>query len=132
MTEAIILFCTIFGTIITYLAFKNSTTDALKETKKLTLEKMEFLERLNTDLLKDLQEYGRSNQSFNSVFMQGLTLQQCIDILTKIKEGVLIDENYTALKKTKSKMRIDDIAKSIDIQIAQHSEVRTQFDYFIK
>lgn len=132
MTEAIILLCTIFGTIIAYLAYKSSTTDALKESRTLLSEKFEFLKRLNSDLIKDLRDYGQAQGSYDFIFMQGLTLKQCIDLLSKVQTEILSGVNYTAIQKANSKLRVDELIKNMDIQIKHHSEVRTAFDYYIK
>jgi predicted small metal-binding protein len=130
--EIIIFVCTIIGTIVGILAYKSSTRDVLKETRTFAKEKLEFLEKINSDLIDDLKSYGKKNHSFESVFMQGLTLNQCIEILNKVKVEVSNAHNQTAIKKSKSKMRIDEIIKNLDIQIKHHSEIRTTFDYFIK
>lgn len=132
MIEAITLFCTILGTIIAYVTYKGSTSDALEESRKLLLEKFELLQEINKKLIEDLYLYGRTNGSYDMVFMQGLTLKQCLEILEKVKHELLTSENQEALKETKSKMRIDNIYKNIEIQIKHHSEVRTVFDYYIK
>lgn len=132
MKEEIIFYCTIFATIIAYLTYKATATDATKEAKKILLEKFEFLKTLNEGLINDLTKYGQKNNSFEIVFMQGLTLTQCIDLLMKVKTDVLNQDNYNAIKSAKSKMRIDGLLQNIDIQIRHHSEVRTTFDYFIK
>ena len=132
MSDALILFCTVFGTIIAYLTFKVSTTDVLKESKKLLIEKVNSLRQINSELLKDIYEYGELNNSLDLIFMQGLTLRQCINILERVQNDILAEENYFAIKNAKSKMRIDDITKNIEIQIKHHSEIRTVFDYFIK
>ncbi|HMR83505.1 MAG TPA: hypothetical protein PKE30_10250 [Niabella sp.] len=131
MSEAIILFCTIFGTWLAYLTYKSSTTDHLKETKQLLTEKFELLQRMNSKLLEDLNDYGKRNDSFNAQFMQGLTLNQCIHILEKVKNEILTTEFYDNIKLTNSKARLDDLIKNVEVQINSHSEVRTMVDYFI-
>ncbi|MGE9310330.1 hypothetical protein ACLOAU_01685 [Niabella sp. CJ426] len=131
MSEAIILFCTIFGTWLAYLTYKSSTVDPLKETKQLLTEKFGLLQRMNSKLLEDLNDYGKRNNSFDAQFVQGLTLSQCIHILEKVKNEILTTEFYDNIKLTNSKARLDDLIKCVEIQINSHSEVRTMVDYFI-
>ena len=131
MVEAITLFCTVFGTIIAYVAYRGSTSDTLKESKKLLLEKFELLRDINSKLINELYKYGNQNNSFGMIFLQGLTLKQCIEILEKVKYTLLTQENFDAIKNTKSKMRIENITQNFETQIKHHSEIRTAFDYFI-
>lgn len=95
------------------------------------LEKFDLLRRLNEELLNSLSDYGENNNAWEAHFMQGLTLRQCLAILYQVKEEILTDDNHEVLKQTKSKMRVADIKKNLEIQIQHHSEIRTFYAYFI-
>jgi len=127
--ETIGLVATVVGTVIGYLGYKASVS--VKETQKIATEKFDFLKRINDELLLDLFDYGKRMNAFHEIFMQGLTLQQCIDVLKRAALEILTPKNRTVLANSKSKMRLDEIIRQLDPQIKHHSEVRTQFDYFI-
>lgn len=121
--------CAVIGAVVGILSYRSSVT--VKETRKMTLEKFDFLKRINSQLLIDLFDYGNRTKSFHESFMQRFTLQQSIDLLERINTEVLNNDYRSTLIRTKSKMRLEEIMKHLDTQIQHHSEVRTQFDYFI-
>jgi len=127
--EWIFFGCAVIGTYFTVIAYRSSVS--VKETRKIAQEKFDFLTRANNELLEDINIYGKRTNSFQQIFMQGLTLQQCIDLLTVMKTKALTEEHRLALAKSKSKMRLDENIKNLDVQIKHLMEVRTTFDYFI-
>src|SRR5687768_8459510 len=131
MTEAIILFCTIFGTWIAYQSFKSPSSE-IKEICQRCIEKFEYLASLNNQIVNKLSDYGEKTNSFDLVFMQGLTLKQCIQILKDVKIRILNDETLEAIKQSKSKLCLQEILNHLDTQIKHHSETQTTFNYFIK
>ena len=120
---------TIGGTVVAYLGYKASTS--YKETRKIALEKFDFSKKLNDRLLFDLYDFGKRTKSFQKIFMNGLTLKQGIAILEKAGKEILNKEYRLTLTHSKSKMRLDEIIKHLDIQIKHQSEVRTHFDFFV-
>jgi hypothetical protein len=122
------------GLVRLYFAFaqhKKTNVDDLEELRKVTLEKMDFLEVLNSKLIRDLTKWGIENNSHNVHFMQGLTLNQCIEILRRVQQEILTKENIEALKITNSQLKLSDIRNQLEIQIKHHSEVKTYFTYFV-
>ncbi|MBC7948994.1 MAG: hypothetical protein H7Y42_14005 [Chitinophagaceae bacterium] len=132
MKEIILLICTVVGTILTWMTFKKAFVDELKESRQLLLEKFELLQKINSGLIFDLTKYGNEQNSFDLIYMQGLSLHQCIGLLDKVRNTVLTTDNYEAIKKSKSKLRIEELKKGLDTQIQHHTEIQTYHNFTLK
>ncbi|MCC8411067.1 hypothetical protein LJ707_19155 [Mucilaginibacter sp. UR6-1] len=136
MIEAITLFCTVLATVIAVSTYRKQILVPVNEINQILLEKFEFGRRLNLDLITKLETYAINNNSFNDIFMQGLTYQQCIKLLHEVRDKVFNDYNEETIKlaiktpKTNSR-RIAEMLSNIEIQITHHSEVNTHFNLYV-
>lgn len=103
----------------------------LQDAKAKLVEDFVLLKRTNSELIKDLSEYGIKQNKMDIVFMQNLTLSQCIDILKQVRDLALTDENFESLNQSQSLENINGVQANLDIQIRHHKEVRNLFDYYI-
>ncbi len=100
----------------------------LLEQKTNLQEDFIILKRINQDLIEDLTKWGNEKNSWDKVFMQNLTLTQCVDILKQVKELALTDENLSAIQQSNSSENIQGVAQNMAIQIRHHKEVRLVLD----
>lgn len=132
MGETIGIVIGVLGLLLAWRTFKIDKIDDIVEVRKITIEKLELLNKINSELLSDLYDYGNKTDSFDKTFMQGLTLTQCINTLQDVKEKLSDTENAEALRQSTSKMRLLEIKEGLETQIKHHSEIRTFFDFYVK
>lgn len=132
INDALIWIGSIVGVGSLYYAYMDyKKNHPLKEYRQIVIEKFEFLQRLNNELIENLSAYGTKYNCFDLPFSEGLTLSQCINILQDVKQKILTSENYKALKTSNSKLRLEGIMENLKIQIDNHSGIKTYHDRFL-
>lgn len=134
MSEFITIFLAVLGVIIAYQSLKGDTKereDNFTEGRTILIEKFDLLDRMNAELVEVLNFYGTSNNAFEKIYIQHLTLNQCIGILNDVRTQILTTENRRVMQETPSKQRIDNLTKHLETQILHHSEMLTHYKLFV-
>lgn len=89
-----------------------------------------YLKRINQDLINDLSEYATSHNCLDRVLMQGLSFSQSIDLLKRVRDEALTNNNYDSISGASDKGAIEDVSRYINEEIRHHKEVRDVFNAF--
>lgn len=131
--ELIVFICTVFGTVIAYLAYKNQAHDGKKEKAEFLKLKYEKLQQFHKSLLERINHYVVRNNCMSHQFNADITFRQLINLLNigyekHFPADLMISINnlnkYTSL----SEPGMDDALRWMDEQI----ETLNQIDHHLK
>lgn len=101
MTEIVILFCTIFGTVIAYQAYRKSQgkeKQELRDARNNMMVQFSVAQKIATHFLGQLLFHCEENQAYTNLFVGNITFAGFILELTRIVQTELSDEAEDKLK----------------------------------
>lgn len=133
MSDSITIICTVAGVIIAFVTYYHSYLKEPKEDKAHLIHKFQFAKEMNHNLIEELTKFASENNLWEEIFMQGLTFRRSIAELNKARTLIFNEENEKLLQSSKpNKRSVNDMLKSLEIQINAHSQIKTELNFYWK
>ncbi len=104
-----------------------------KSKKEQLLERFDIARKQNEDLLLEIDQYAKENNSYDLHFMQDLTFKGGIEALKEERDVVFNDQHrLTILNADENSHELDFLIKKIEDQINHYGEIRMGLNVYFK
>lgn len=120
----------LYPTLIGWNNHQNNKREEADKVKAL-ISRFQFAKELNLRVKTQIATYAKSNNVFDSEFMQGLSFRRGIKLLQECDEKLLSDDNYDSLKQLKRMPKnYHDLLNGIENHIKSVCEVQTALKFY--
>lgn len=101
--------------------------------KELLLDRFDLARKLNAELISEIDEYAKTHQADETLFMKGYTFRSGIRTLEEERDLVFNDTNRASvIQADENAPELDFLIGKIEAQINHYGEIKMGLNVFFK